>query len=42
MDQLAAQALTAEAADILVLDNLVQCAGHLLISLSSRADSSEW
>jgi hypothetical protein len=39
INQFAAQALTADAADILALHNLVQRAGHLLLSLSSRADS---
>jgi hypothetical protein len=40
MDQFAAQALIANAADIPALHNLVQRAGHLLLSLSSRANSS--
>ena len=39
INQLAAQALTADTADILAFHNLVQRAGHLLISPSPRADS---
>jgi hypothetical protein len=39
IDPFAAQALTADAADILAFHDLVQRKGHLLFSLSSRADS---